>query len=193
MNVAHAHHDIEQQVKSTLLNARRNVESFHKNIYGDAKWVAATVGIEESAPRLASRQQHRTNIHADNCIQYYQRNLTIPLLDHLIAELNNRFDPVSSQHVIELMNLLPSTTTSSQHHDFENVLKMYGNDLPSSKSFPSELHLWQHKWSSQAEVASALNIPWFCYISTLHLVQVDLVLVTLLHVVYLSVVWLASI
>ena len=81
------------------------------------------------------------------------------LLDHLIAELGNRFAPVSSQHVIELMNLLSSTITSSQHHDFENVLKMYGDDLPSSKSFPSELHLWQHKWSFQAEVASTLNTP----------------------------------
>ena len=150
VDVAHAHRDIEQ-VKSTLLNARRNVESFHRSIYGDAKRVAATVGIEESAPCLVSRQQHRTNIHADNCIQYYQRNLTILLLDHLIAELDNRFDPVSSQHVIELMNLLPSTITSSQHHDFKNVLKMYGDDFPSSKSFPSELlHLWQHKWSFQA-------------------------------------------
>ena len=138
--VACAHRDIEL-VKSTLLNARRNVESFHKSIYGDAKQVAATVGIDESAPRLASRQQHCTNNHADNYIQYYQRNLTIPLLDHLIVELNNRFDPVPSQHVIELMNLLPSTITSSQHHDFENVLKMYCDDLPSSKSFSSELHL----------------------------------------------------
>ena len=36
---------------------------------------------------------------------------------------------------------------------------MYGDDLPSSKSFTSELHLWQHKWSSHAEVASALNTP----------------------------------
>ena len=36
---------------------------------------------------------------------------------------------------------------------------MYGDDLPSSKSFPSELHLWQQKWSSHAEVASALNTP----------------------------------
>ena len=36
---------------------------------------------------------------------------------------------------------------------------MYGDDLPSLKSFLSELHLWQHKWSSQAEVASALNTP----------------------------------
>ena len=81
------------------------------------------------------------------------------MLDHLIAEFNNRFDPVSSQHIIELMNLLPSAITSSQHHDFEIVLKMYGDDLPSSKSFPSELHLWQHKWSSQAEVASAINTP----------------------------------
>ena len=53
VDVARAHRDIEQ-VKSTLLNARRNVESFHKSIYGDAKRVAATVGIEESAPRLAS-------------------------------------------------------------------------------------------------------------------------------------------
>ena len=67
VDVAHAHHDIEQ-VKSTLLNARRNVESFHKSIYGDAKRVAATVGFEESAPCLASRQQYRSNIHADNCI-----------------------------------------------------------------------------------------------------------------------------
>ena len=95
MDVARAHRDIEQ-VKSTLLISRRNVESYHKSVYGDAKQVAATVGIEESAPRLASRQQHRTNIHADNCIQYYQRNLTIPLLDHLIAELNNWFDPLIS-------------------------------------------------------------------------------------------------
>ena len=99
VDVAHAYRDIEQ-VKSTLLNARRNVESFHKSTYGDAKQVAATVGIKESAARLASGQQHGTNIHADNCLQYYQRNLTIPLLDHLIAELNNRFVPVSSQHVI---------------------------------------------------------------------------------------------
>ena len=80
-------------------------------------------------------QQHCTNIHADNYIQYYQRNLTIPLLDHLIVELNNRFDPVSSQHVIELMNLLPSTITSSQHHDFENVLKIYVTTFHLQKAF----------------------------------------------------------
>ena len=98
-DVTRAYRDIEQ-VKSTLLNARRNVESFHKSTYGDAKPVAATVRIKESAPHLASGQQHGTNIHADNYLQYYQRNLTIPLLDHLIAELNNRLAPVSSQLVI---------------------------------------------------------------------------------------------
>ena len=39
VDVARAHHDIEQ-VKSTLPNARSNVETFYKSIYGDAKWVA---------------------------------------------------------------------------------------------------------------------------------------------------------
>ena len=158
VDVACSHHDIEQ-VKSTLLNARRNVESFHKSIYGDAKRVVATVGIEESAPRLASRQQITLTSMLIIVFSIISIISTIPLLDHLISELNNRFYPVSSQHVIELMNLLPSTITSSQHHDFENVLKMYGDDLPSSKSFLSELHLWQNKWSCQQRLASALNTP----------------------------------
>ncbi len=45
VDVARTHHDIEQ-VKSTLLKARRNVESFHKSIYGAAKRVAATVALK---------------------------------------------------------------------------------------------------------------------------------------------------
>ena len=76
----------------------------------------------------------------------------------MLAELSNRFDPVSSQHVIELMNLLPSTITSSQHHDFENVLKMYGDDLHLQKAFHQNYTCGSIR-SSQAEVASALNTP----------------------------------
>ena len=64
--------------------------------------------IEESTPRVISRQKHRQNVPSDNSSDYYKRTTTIPLLDHLISELNARFDSNSSQIVSEFMQLLPS-------------------------------------------------------------------------------------
>ena len=39
--------------------------------------LAHSVGIEESYPRIASYQLHRSNTPAANASQYYQRTLTI--------------------------------------------------------------------------------------------------------------------
>ena len=36
---------------------------------------------------------------------YFHLNLTIPLLDHLLSELNSRFDAASSQNIMEFMRL----------------------------------------------------------------------------------------
>ena len=66
--------------------------------------MAQCVGIEESAPRLAGRQQHSSNVQAENCSDYYRLNLTIPLLDHLNSELNVHFDGTASQNVTEFMH-----------------------------------------------------------------------------------------
>ena len=41
--------------------------------------------------RIANRQQHRDNIPATTPVQYSQRSLCIPLMDHLIAQI----DPTS--------------------------------------------------------------------------------------------------
>jgi hypothetical protein len=112
-------------------------------------------------PRLASRQQHRQNIPAQDCSDYYRLNITIPLLDHLITELSARFDAVSSQHIIEFMRLLPSTNTSSATESDENslqhVLQLYEDDLPSPATFNAELDLWKQKWNSDSQKATELN------------------------------------
>ena len=67
--------------------------------------LSLSVGIDEVVPHLAS--QHR-NVPAQDCSGYCCLNLTIPLLDHSIAELDTRFDTASSQHIIEFIHLLPS-------------------------------------------------------------------------------------
>ena len=104
MDVARAHREIET-VKATLEEARSNVDTYHARVQATA--MAQSVGIEEMTPRLASRQQHRQNVPSQDCSDYYHLNVTIPLFDHLITELNARFDAVSSQY-IEFMCLLPS-------------------------------------------------------------------------------------
>ena len=111
-------------VKTTLHGVRSNVKSFHAHIYAQASRIAQSVDTEESTPCLASWQHHGQNIPARNCTEYYCLNLTIPLLHHLITELNTRFDMVSSQNVIEIMHMLPPsaiTTPRSDRRNFKNI------------------------------------------------------------------------
>ena len=161
VDVARAHRDVDT-VKATLQGVRSNVSTFHSRVYRQATQMAQCVGIEESSPRLAGRQQHRSNIQAENCSDYYQLNLTIPLLDHLISELNARFDATSAQNVTEFMHLLPSAIMGSatpSGNDFQNILQFYNDDLPFPLSFDSELDLWQHKWTLEPQLASELDTP----------------------------------
>ena len=86
VDVACAHREISN-LKATLQNIRSNVNSFHARIHSQSMKIAQSVGVEESIPRLASRQQHCQNIPAQNSSDYFHLNLTIPLLDHLINEI----------------------------------------------------------------------------------------------------------
>ena len=44
-----------------------------------------------SLPRVCERQCHSSNVPAQTPSEYYRRNLSIPVLDHLLSELETRF------------------------------------------------------------------------------------------------------
>ena len=96
VDVVQAHRDIES-VKAVISGVRSRVDDFHSQVYEQVLTLSQSVNIAESAPRLASRQQHRQNIPSDSISDYYKRNLTIPILDHLSNELDTRFDANCSQ------------------------------------------------------------------------------------------------
>lgn len=164
-DIARAYREVDN-VKTTVQNLRSNVESFNARVYAEAKQMAQVVGVEESIPRIASRQQHRSNIVADNYQEYYCRNLTIPLLDHLIAELDTRFAKEESENVVQFMHLLPSVIIKSasvlSKDMIKNILELYSGDLPSFVCINAELDLWQHKWKADTELASKLDTPEKC-------------------------------
>ena len=160
-DVVRAHQEIET-VKTAVSKARSEIDTFHSRVYEQALAISQSIDVDESAPRVARRQLHRSHVPASNTSDYYKRSLTIPLLDHLISELNSRFDTSCSQNLLEFMQLLPSEISKEAStlgpESFSSVLQQYGDFLPSPRSFDAELHLWQTKWSS-SDLAAELNTP----------------------------------
>ena len=164
VDIARAHREISN-LKTTLQKIRSNVNPFYTRTYDQNMTIAQSVGVEESMPRLASRQQHRQNIQAPNSSEYFRLNLTIPLLDHLINELSSRFNNTSSHATMEFLNLLPSTITALQSDsvtskdDFKTIMQLYEDDLPSPLSFVAELDLWLQHWNAESELTCKINTP----------------------------------
>lgn len=71
VDVSCAHSDIEM-VKTALKAARSQVDTFHERTFEEAVCLAASVGIEQSSPRLAGQQQHRSNVPAGTPSDYYK-------------------------------------------------------------------------------------------------------------------------
>ena len=86
VDVVRAYKDVES-VRTTLRGVRSRVDDFHTRVYKQVLQLGQSIDVMESAPRQASRQQHRQNIPSDNFSDYYKHNFTIPILDHIISEL----------------------------------------------------------------------------------------------------------
>lgn len=58
-------------------------------------------------PRVNRRQQNRLNPEFTSVEDYYKKTVTIPFLDHLIADITSRFN-VHSKQAASLKKNLPS-------------------------------------------------------------------------------------
>lgn len=59
--------------------------------YQMAKEMAQDAGVEPSKPRSVTRMMSRPNAPASTVQDYYLRNTYLPLLDHIISELDSQF------------------------------------------------------------------------------------------------------
>ena len=75
----------------TLQSVRDDVDTHHCRWMDETKKVCEDIGVELCIPRLYGKQQQRDNVPAGTPDEYYKRNLTIPLLDHVLMEMKSRF------------------------------------------------------------------------------------------------------
>ena len=70
-----------------ITKSERGDPSVWKEVYELGRQIAADFDIEPST--TTGRQQHRVNVPATNPESYWQRALCLPLIDHLIQEMND--------------------------------------------------------------------------------------------------------
>ncbi|PFX13625.1 52 kDa repressor of the inhibitor of the protein kinase [Stylophora pistillata] len=78
--------DIKDVVK-TLSSVRQKGEENHAKWFQIACQIADKLDITVQKPRTCQVQRNRANNPAETVEDHYKRNLTIPLVDHLINEL----------------------------------------------------------------------------------------------------------
>ena len=88
------------------------------------------MNIPVSTPRIISRQVHRANAPTESLEMYYERNITIPFLNHITTELETRSGPIH-QTKVKLFGLILSIVATYPFASTKDVGELYKTDLPS--------------------------------------------------------------
>ena len=130
--------------------------------FEDMQAMARLAGADGlSIPRRCGRQTQRSNVEATTAEEYWRRTVFVPFLDHLLAELSDRFSTMASK-AVQGMLLLPPNVQKLTKVKIEELLVAYGNDLPSRSTFQQEVKLWmlaERQVASGDVVATAQRFP----------------------------------
>ena len=124
--------------------------------------MCADVQTVPSVPRTCGRQIHRSNIPADTPSEYYCCIIYIPLIDHLLSEMNSRFSTHQKSALLGLAivpSIMVTLSTEECNTKVSLLANMYQDDQPSPDCFHSELHCWQMKWMQQLEEHGPSSLP----------------------------------
>lgn len=132
-----------------MKSIRANEQLLH-DWYLQAETLANEIDVEPVVPRIVSRQLGRENVEHNSAEEYYRRITTLPLLDHLIQQLEERFGN-HQIFVSKLLSLVPShlCDESNASLSFNEIIEFYHDDLPNPTVILTEIARWKMKWLHQ--------------------------------------------
>ena len=119
-------------------NVKENIDEYHSKLFDDATQLAATVDAEPKMPRTCKRQTLKENHPADTALDYYRRTITSQFLEHMITQLDTRFQAPAVTAVINGFIVIPKMMVdhikkhgkASWNDTFTTFAKDFDNDLP---------------------------------------------------------------
>ena len=143
-------------LKNHFSSVRLQIDKYHAKWYKIALALAEEVNVKESKPRTCRHQTNRANTPADDVSEYFKRNVTIPLVDHVNTQLAQRFD--TSLTAYHGLVIIPTKMIFCIQREQEGCAKLpwrqqmqtfarfYEDDLPNPLSLDAELDLWETYW-----------------------------------------------
>ena len=88
-----------QEALSKLKMLRSSgLEKYSKRVFQHAEIVAYLSSVAVAMPRTGKCQQHRANVEAPTVDKYFKRSVILPILDHIISDLDSRFTKHGRKH-----------------------------------------------------------------------------------------------
>ena len=141
-------------LKARVKELRNTVDDIHNQYYNEALELANNVNVKEKVPRICKVQTARENYDATNGCDYYRVKLTIPLLDHLIEQIEYRF-PAEMSNLYSGFYIIPGIFLNCKGVDwkkeFMKFASSYIDDMPNYRSIHAELGLWEISWRKSFE------------------------------------------
>ena len=144
-----------RNVRAALTNIRENVDKYHAEWFGEAKKMAANVGVSPTKRRICNIQRNRENYDSPDCQTYYQCAATIPFLDHVINQIDQQFT-ATTEKIVEGFVLIPSELIARIEKDGDgpaswknSVMKIvndYRSDFPYHFKLPAEMEIYEAYW-----------------------------------------------
>lgn len=147
---------------SVLQDIRDNIDSHHDVWFTEVEQMSRAIGTEPSLPRLCGRQIHHSNVPSQTPTEYYPRTIFIPLLDHILTEMDSRFSKHQQTAFTGLL-LVPSVLVPKSLSEATSKPaewgELYSNDLPSPNSLQGEIDTWYLKWTREKHNHGAESLP----------------------------------
>ena len=149
-------------VIDVLKAVREKIDQHHSEWFLEVERMCIAVGVRPSQPRICSHQTRRDNVPAESPSIYFKRCISIPLLDHLLSQLNSRFSSHQQSSLLG-MYLVPSMLVTLTDEEcgvkFDQLLKLYQVDLPSPDCALEEIHCWWMKWNQSLANHGHTSLP----------------------------------
>ena len=161
-----AANELMRNTMKILEGKRAKAESLFAEIFTCSSKIASDLHVDQTVPRRAKKQVHRSNHETSSSEQFYRVSIFIPLLDEVLQDLSNRFKTDEAGIVKRLTQLLPRAAGNLKSKELEEIVdslySKYRELMTSGKKlFYNEMLLWHQKWKNKegasTDVMTALD------------------------------------
>lgn len=137
-------------VLHSLKEVSDNIDVYHEFWNDEAVNLAAAMEIPVKIPRSFLRK-YQSECRAIRPEIHYKDHLSVPVVQHIINEVNELF---CEDHLkaLRCLSLLPAVIEPHKSTEpEEESVQVFKNDIPNAGSLSAELHCWWVKWSKRGK------------------------------------------